>query len=59
MYLNCAMVDGCKDTVSHIDNKGFIYCAKHGVQRKASIPCRKLTASELKQLNSGAPIQRY
>jgi hypothetical protein len=46
--------------LTHIDNKGFTYCASHGPQRKAGgVPCRKLKPSEVKLLQAGQPIKRY
>ncbi len=52
----CDMEHGCKETVTHIDNKGFVYCAKHGVERKAWRPCRKLRAFEVQRLLIGKTI---
>ena len=55
--LKCDMEKDCKENITHIDNKGFIYCQKHGEQRKAYNRCRKLKPSELKKLQSGKPIK--
>jgi len=55
--LKCDMEKDCKETITHIDNKGFIYCQKHGEQRKVYCRCRKLKPSELKKLQSGMPIK--
>jgi len=55
--LRCDMKPDCIAPVTHIDSKGFIYCAPHGVQRKAGgYQCRKLTASEVKTLTRGEAI---
>lgn len=57
--LSCDMKCSCKEPITHIDNKGFIYCQSHGEQRKYSVPCRKLTKKELETLKSGQPIKSY
>jgi hypothetical protein len=59
--LKCVgMHDACCNTVTHIDNKGYIYCERHGLQRRSSgTPCRKLRPSELKTLELGQPIKKY
>ena len=47
----------CAVAVTHIDTKGFVYCAGHGAARKAGgYQCRKLTASEVKALTRGETI---
>lgn len=56
---HCDMEKDCDKPVTHIDNKGFIYCEHHGAQRKSSVPCRKLTGKELEQLKAGQPIGKY
>lgn len=56
--LHCDMEKDCKAPVSHIDNKGFIYCTKHGEQRKAGgTPCRALKPAEIKKLEAGETIR--
>lgn len=58
--MRCQMRDDCESPVTHIDNKGYVYCADHGPQRRASgTPCRKLTRAELNTLRSGQPIASY
>jgi hypothetical protein len=58
--LHCDMKKDCENSVSYIDNKGFVYCAEHGQQRKASgVPSRKLSPAELSQLESGKPLAEY
>jgi hypothetical protein len=47
---------GCKDPVTHIDNKGFIYCAKHGKDRQAVRACREIRAWELRVLRAGGAL---
>lgn len=57
--LRCDMVKGCKEMVTHIDDKGYVYCKPHGIQRKSYRSCRLLTSSELKQLKAGLPLASY
>ena len=58
--LKCDMEKGCSSSVTMLDNKGFIYCAAHGLQRRSyGTPCRKLTPSEIKSLKRGEPIKTY
>ncbi len=54
--LSCTMESDCAASVTHIDNKGFVYCRDHGVQRKHHTPCRKLTRAEYKRLGAGLTI---
>lgn len=57
--LQCDMKDDCHEAVTHIDEKGFAYCDAHGKSRKTYMRCRKLTKTELKQLENGQPLKRY
>lgn len=57
---SCDMWQFCQRPVTHMDNKGFVYCTKHGLDRRASgVPCRKLRPFELNRLAKGEPIKRY
>lgn len=57
-HLHCDMKQSCPDAVSHVDNKGFLYCTKHGVQRRANgTPCRQLRPSEIQKLVRGETIR--
>ncbi len=56
----CDMDSTCTHPVSHIDCKGYVYCATHGAQRGASgVRTRKLTPAELATVLAGKPIERY
>ena len=57
--LTCDMTKTCADPVTHIDNKGFVYCSKHGHERRYACPCRKLQPWELQRLEHGETIPRY
>jgi hypothetical protein len=57
-HLQCDMKRDCAEPVTHIDNKGFAYCSKHGAQRKAGgVPCRALSPSEIKRLESHQTVR--
>lgn len=57
--LHCDMKEDCEKPVSMIDEKGYVYCAEHGNQRKGSMRCRNLSSSEKQQLESGKPLSKY
>ena len=50
--LHCDGKKDCENPVAYIDEKGWVYCEKHGLQVKQSRRCRKLTPKELKNLQS-------
>lgn len=54
--LTCQGDTDCKDKVTHIDNKGYTYCEKHGVERRGVRPCRKLLKREIATLERGDAI---
>lgn len=56
--LRCDMIEGCEVQITHVDNKGYLYCAHHGAQRKTGgIPTRKLRPIEIRRLESGQTIR--
>lgn len=58
--LRCDMEKVCIQPVSHIDEKGFVYCASHGATRQRSgVLCRKLRPAEIKRLERGEAIRYY
>ena len=58
--LKCDGLSACGAKVTHIDEKGFVYCQSCGLRRKQSqIRCRKLKSSELKSLENGKSLERY
>ncbi len=57
---SCEWRSWCKAPVSHIDEKGYVYCAEHGaIRRRYGIRCRALSPAELATIRSGKPIERY
>jgi hypothetical protein len=57
--LKCGMRRECQADVTHIDDKGYVYCREHGIERYSHRRCRQLTAKELRQLRSGIPLSSY
>jgi hypothetical protein len=57
--VTCDMVEGCKEPIAYIDIKGYVYCRAHGIDRKDTCRCRRLTPKELRQILSGEPLARY
>lgn len=57
--LQCDMEKECAGCITHIDDSGFIYCARHGERRKAWKRCRKLRPHEIKRLEAGKTVTRY
>lgn len=55
--LKCDMLVACKAPVTHVDNKGYVYCASHGEHRKLSVPCRALRPNEITKLTNGQTIK--
>lgn len=51
--LQCDMKDSCTSPITHIGEKGYVYCAEHKDDRKGIERCRKLRKWELKLLESG------
>ena len=56
---SCDMERSCGEPVTMIDQKGFAYCARHGMERRFYVPCRKLRPHELRRLWRGEPLTRY
>jgi len=55
--LRCDMLRSCEQPVTHIDNRGYVYCQAHGLARRAACPCRQLRASERRRLERGEPVR--
>lgn len=55
----CDMWLSCTEPVTHIDDKGFVYCTTHGLERRGWRPCRKLRPHELRRLERGEQVKSY
>lgn len=57
---SCDMTAGCHRPVTHLDDRGYVYCAEHGAARtQPGIRCRKLRTHELNRLRRGALVTTY
>ena len=57
--LQCDMDNDCTAEISHLDEKGYIYCTDHGVARREWKRCRKLRPWELRKIQRGETLNRY
>ena len=57
--LRCDMVAGCENPITHIGEKGYIYCADHVGRRGGVERCRRLTAAEKRELLDVGWIKAY
>jgi hypothetical protein len=57
--LRCDMKSDCTQPVTHIGEKGFIYCTKHAACRRGWERCRTMRKWELTLLRSGKPLPSY
>lgn len=57
--LQCQMSDDCRNSVTHIGEKGYIYCQACIVHRKGYERCRRMRAWEMKLLLTGEPLPSY
>lgn len=56
--LHCDMKEGCEEPVTHVDNRGFVYCSQHAERRKSGgTPTRALRPNEIKNLERGETIR--
>lgn len=55
----CDMRDECAESVTYIDEKGFVYCTAHGQLRQRYHRCRKLRPHELRKVLRGASLPQY
>lgn len=55
----CDMKSDCLNPITHIDNKGFVYCTECGKDRKLTHSCRKLRPWELKLIQAGRQVPSY
>lgn len=57
--LQCDMEDACHAPVTHLEDKGWVYCAQHAEDRRGMHRIRRLQPWELKVLASGEPLATY
>ena len=59
MKPTCDMRHECTAPVTHIGEKGYVYCAEHVQCRRGVERCRRLRAFELRLLESGHALPWY
>lgn len=59
--VSCEMRRECTAPVTHIGDKGYVYCAEHAQIRRASgyEHCRRLRQWELRLLRADVPLPSY
>lgn len=61
--LTCEMSGNCTRPVTHIDEKGYIFCTEHGIERRGygdyRIYCRKLRPHEINRIAHGDGLRSY
>ena len=59
--MKCDMAKECISPVTHIDENGFVYCFKHGIQRKNGgwKRCRQLRTYEINRIRKGLKLAHY
>lgn len=57
--LTCDMTNDCTERVTHLGEKGFVYCSNHAPQRQGWERTRKLRAWEIKELLAGRRLKSY
>lgn len=57
----CEMAADCAQPVTHIGDKGYIYCAEHAARRRASgyERCRRMRQWECALIEKGKPLPSY
>lgn len=59
--MKCDMDHDCQAAVTHVGNKGYIYCEDHAVRRRECgvERTRKLRAWEVALIAAGTPLPSY
>jgi hypothetical protein len=55
----CDMVENCPNPITHIGEKGFIYCAEHAPCRNGFERTRRMRPWEIKLLDAGKQLPSY
>jgi hypothetical protein len=56
---HCDMRRECTNTVTHIGEKGYVYCADHAPDRKGVERVRRMRVWELKLVLAGKQLPSY
>lgn len=55
----CDMVAGCANPVTHIGEKGYVYCKTCAPHRAGWERVRRMSAWELRLIEAGEPLPSY
>ena len=55
----CDMEKGCTNLVTHIGEKGYVYCTEHAGCRQWVERCRKMQPWECARIAAGKPLMSY
>ena len=55
----CSMTNTCPNEITHIGEKGYIYCSAHAGPRREREACRLLRPFELDILKQGVALPSY
>lgn len=56
---DCDMGGGCAGPVTHIGEKGYVYCAEHAIMRRGYERTRKLRPWEQRAVSRGQRLLSY
>ena len=57
--LHCDMKNTCRNKITHLGEKGYIYCSAHAGPRQVQERCRLLRPFELEILKEGRALPSY
>lgn len=57
--LQCEMSNACRAPVTHLGEKGYVYCTEHAADRRQWERCRKMRSWELRWLRDGKTLPSY
>jgi len=55
----CDMTHDCINPVTHIGEKGYVYCAEHAPCRQGWERCRQMRGWERARIAAGKPLMSY
>ena len=55
----CDMTNECTNAVTHIGEKGYVYCAEHAPERRGYERTRRMRVWERKLIEAGEPLPSY
>lgn len=59
--MQCDMENECTGAVTHIGEKGYIYCTEHAIERRRFVGenTRKMRKWEIELIKAGQPLPSY